>query len=92
MTAASYLKRRSSHKASCSRLSPGVTGHTLEHPASRATHRHLHLNLAHRLVSLDDKVVELEPVDILDLVEGTRDLERREWARLALELGLEAVC
>lgn len=58
--------------------------------ACSRTHRHLHLNLAHGVVPLDDEVVEAEPVDVLDLVEGARDLEGREWSGLALELGLEA--
>jgi len=55
-----------------------------------STHRHLHLNLAHGVVSLDHKVVVREAVNVANLLERALEPESRERAGLALELGFEA--
>lgn len=57
---------------------------------SATTHRHFHLNLAHGLVSLDDKVVVCKPIDSANLLWRALKVESGEWAGFALKLDLES--
>ena len=56
-------------------------------PAPRAaTHRHLHLNLAHGLVPLHNEIFHLETVNPRNLLPRPTPLQRREVPRLPLQL------
>jgi hypothetical protein len=65
-----------------------TTRSTREHLSPRLWRlcRHLHLDLAHRLVPNHLKVLRSEPIDPSNLLLCPLDVQRRELARFSLEL------
>lgn len=54
-----------------------------------STHRHLHLDLAHRLIPHDLEIVRAEPINISDLLLTPLDDQFRELARFSVQLNLK---